>query len=66
MLDETFEKHANEQEKAEIAQMDQESTKIQVPVHLAINQSIKTGVFMQSKLVNKCLLHMMYRKLNLM
>ena len=46
--------------------MDKASTKIEVPVHLAINQSIIAGVHMQSKLVNKCLLHMMYRKLNLM
>lgn len=37
-----------------------------MPVHLAINQSIIRGVQMQSKLVNKCLLHMMYRKLNLL
>ena len=64
-LDETFAKHATESEREQIATVDQAATRIEVPVHLAINQSIIAGVHAQSRLVNKCLLHLMYRKLSL-
>ena len=38
--------------------------KIDVPVHLAINQCIVKQVKEQFKIVNKCMLHMIYRKSN--
>jgi hypothetical protein len=39
---------------------------IEVPVHLAINQCVVSAIKDQFRLVNKCMLHMMYRKLNLL
>ena len=39
---------------------------IEVPVHLAITQSVIMGIREQYKIVNRCILHMMYRKLNLL
>ena len=37
-----------------------------VPAHLAISQCVISAVKDQFKVVNKCMLHMMYRKLNLL
>lgn len=39
---------------------------VYVPVHLAMNQCVINAVKQQHKIVNKCMLHMMYRKLNLL
>ena len=36
------------------------------PAHLAISQCVISAVKDQFKIVNKCMLHMMYRKLNLL
>ena len=38
----------------------------QVPLVMAIQQSIVSVIKDQHKLVNKCLLHLMYRSMNLM
>ena len=43
-----------------------ENERIHVPVHLAINQCVISTVKDQFKVVNRCMLHMMYRKLNLL
>ena len=43
----------------------EETTIVEVPVHLAINQCVIAAIKDQFKLVNKCMLHMMFRKLNL-
>lgn len=38
----------------------------QVPLVMAIQQSVISVIKDQHKLVNKCLLHLMYRSMNLM
>lgn len=39
---------------------------VDVPVHLAMNQCLINSIKQQFKIVNKCMLHMIYRKLNLL
>ena len=43
-----------------------EENMLEVPVTLAINQSVISIIHDQHKLVNKCLLHMMYRGMSLL
>lgn len=66
-LSDIIEGYTNEKEKVQIEHEDTvEKERIHVPVHLAINQCVIAMVKDQFKVVNKCMLHMMYRKLNLL
>jgi hypothetical protein len=66
-LSEIINGYTNEQEKVQIENEDAvENERIHVPVHLAINQCVISTVKDQFKVVNRCMLHMMYRKLNLL
>ena len=59
----------SEREKIEIEDTGKEQAsdeRINVPVHLALNQCVISSIKDQFKVVNKCMLHMMYRKLNLL
>jgi hypothetical protein len=68
-LNTILEDFTNDREKIEIenvAQTQAREDKINVPVHLALNQCVNQSIMDQFKVVNKCMLHMMYRKLNLL
>jgi hypothetical protein len=60
-LNQIIDDYTNDAEKADISRrvIDQQ---INVPVHLALNQCLVQSIKDQFKVVNKCMLHMMYRK----
>lgn len=64
-----IEDFTNEREKIEIHEVGTDHHReetINVPVHLALNQCVISSIKDQFKVVNKCMLHMMYRKRDLL
>lgn len=62
MLDE----YSTDKEKIEMQKVEAFDDRINVPAHLAINQCVISTIKDQFKIVNKCMLHMMFRQQNLL
>ena len=64
-LNQIIDDFTDEKEKSDM-KLSVVDSQINVPVHLALNQCVISSIKDQFKVVNKCMLHMMYRKLNLL